>query len=168
MLVKEVEYYNNRNTLDYPKKKSREEDRKKYDELRKAKRNREKRKREASKLKRKIAFQVISVAFIAGIISLAIDTRVFKMQSELNNVNSKIEGVKAENEDLKVKLLQTGSLDEIETNAQNKLGMVATTKANIVNVDLSNNYFQKLDDEDKALKEEDSSVYNKIKAIFNK
>ena len=168
MLVKEVEYYNNRNTLDYPKKKSREEDRKKYDELRKAKRNREKRKREASKLKRKIAFQVISVAFIAGIISLAIDTRVFKMQSELNNENSKIEGVKAENEDLKVKLLQTGSLDEIETNAQNKLGMVATTKANIVNVDLSNNYFQKLDDEDKALKEEDSSVYNKIKAIFNK
>ena len=167
MLVKEVEYYNNKNTLDYPKRKSREEDRKKYDELRKAKRNREKRRREASKLKRKVAFEVISVAFIACIISLAIDTRVFNMQNQLNDINSQINSVKADNEDLKVKLLQIGSLDEIETNAQNKLGMVATTKDNIVSVDLSKNYFQKLDDEDKEAKE-DLSIYGKIKSIFNK
>ena len=114
MLVKEVEYYNNENTLNYPKKRAREEERKKYDELRRAKRNREKRKRAQSKLKRKIAFEVISVAFIAGIITLAIDSRVFNMQSQLTAINKQIETVKADNEDLTVKLLQTGSLDDIE------------------------------------------------------
>lgn len=168
MLVKEVEYYNNENTLNYPKKRAREEERKKYDELRRAKRNREKRKRAQSKLKRKIAFEVISVAFIAGIITLAIDSRVFNMQSQLTAINKQIETVKADNEDLTVKLLQTGSLDDIEINAQNRLGMVSTTKENIISVDLSKNYFQQLDDEDKAAKEENLSIYQKIKLALEK
>lgn len=168
MLVKEVEYYNNENTLNYPKKRAREEERKKYDELRRAKRNREKRKRAQSKLKRKIAFEVISVAFIAGIITLAIDSRVFNMQSQLTAINKQIETVKADNEDLTVKLLQTGSLDDIEINAQNRLGMVSTTKENIISVDLSKNYFQQLDDEDKAAKEENLSIYQKIKSALEK
>lgn len=168
MLVKEVEYYNNENTLNYPKKRAREEERKKYDELRRAKRNREKRKRAQSKLKRKIAFEVISVAFIAGIITLAIDSRVFNMQSQLTAINKQIETVKADNEDLTVKLLQTGSLDDIEINAQNRLGMVSTTKENIITVDLSKNYFQQLDDEDKAAKEENLSIYQKIKSALEK
>lgn len=168
MLVKEVEYYNNENTLNYPKKRAREEERKKYDELRRAKRNREKRKRAQSKLKRKIAFEVISVAFIAGIITLAIDSRVFNMQSQLTAINKQIETVKADNEDLTVKLLQTGSLDDIEINAQNRLGMVSTTKENIITVDLSKNYFQQLDDEDKAAKEENLSIYQKIKLALEK
>ena len=168
MLVKEVEYYNNENTLNYPKKRAREEERKKYDELRRAKRNREKRKRAQSKLKRKIAFEVISVAFIAGIITLAIDSRVFNMQSQLTAINKQIETVKADNEDLTVKLLQTGSLDDIEINAQNRLGMVSTTKENIITVDLSKNYFRQLDDEDKAAKEENLSIYQKIKLALEK
>lgn len=168
MLVKEVEYYNNENTLNYPKKRAREEERKKYDELRRAKRNREKRKRAQSKLKRKIAFEVISVAFIAGIITLAIDSRVFNMQSQLTAINKQIETVKADNEDLTVKLLQTGSLDDIEINAQNRLGMVSTTKENIISVDLSKNYFQQLDDEDNAAKEENLSIYQKIKLALEK
>lgn len=168
MLVKEVEYYNNENTLNYPKKRAREEERKKYDELRRAKRNREKRKRAQSKLKRKIAFEVISVAFIAGIITLAIDSRVFNMQSQLTAINKQIETVKADNEDLTVKLLQTGSLDDIEINTQNRLGMVSTTKENIITVDLSKNYFQQLDDEDKAAKEENLSIYQKIKLALEK
>ncbi|MDD5794867.1 hypothetical protein ACTNDG_05025 [Clostridium sp. HCP1S3_B4] len=168
MLVKEVEYYNNENTLNYPKKRAREEERKKYDELRRAKRNREKRKRAQSKLKRKIAFEVISVAFIAGIITLAIDSRVFNMQSQLTAINKQIETVKADNEDLTVKLLQTGSLDDIEINAQNRLGMVSTTKENIITVDLSKNYFQQLDDEDNAAKEENLSIYQKIKLALEK
>ncbi|NLK24310.1 MAG: hypothetical protein GX309_10145 [Clostridiales bacterium] len=168
MLVKEVEYYNNENTLNYPKKRAREEERKKYDELRRAKRNREKRKRAQSKLKRKIAFEVISVAFIAGIITLAIDSRVFNMQSQLTAINKQIETVKADNEDLTVKLLQTGSLDDIEINTQNRLGMVSTTKENIITVDLSKNYFRQLDDEDKAAKEENLSIYQKIKLALEK
>ena len=168
MLVKEVEYYNNENTLNYPKKRAREEERKKYDELRRAKRNREKIKRAQSKLKRKIAFEVISVAFIAGIITLAIDSRVFNMQSQLTAINKQIETVKADNEDLTVKLLQTGSLDDIEINAQNRLGMVSTTKENIITVDLSKNYFQQLDDEDNAAKEENLSIYQKIKLALEK
>ena len=133
-----------------------------------AKRNREKRKRAQSKLKRKIAFEVISVAFIAGIITLAIDSRVFNMQSQLTAINKQIETVKADNEDLTVKLLQTGSLDDIEINAQNRLGMVSTTKENIITVDLSKNYFQQLDDEDKAAKEENLSIYQKIKLALEK
>ena len=133
-----------------------------------AKRNREKRKRAQSKLKRKIAFEVISVAFIAGIITLAIDSRVFNMQSQLTAINKQIETVKADNEDLTVKLLQTGSLDDIEINAQNRLGMVSTTKENIITVDLSKNYFQQLDDEDNAAKEENLSIYQKIKLALEK
>ena len=121
-----------------------------------------------SKLKRKIAFEVISVAFIAGIITLAIDSRVFNMQSQLTAINKQIETVKADNEDLTVKLLQTGSLDDIEINAQNRLGMVSTTKENIITVDLSKNYFQQLDDEDKAAKEENLSIYQKIKLALEK
>lgn len=169
MLVKEVEYYKNSNAINSPGKRSRdnEADKRKYDELRKAKKNREKRKKELSKYKRKVIFQVIAVAFIACIASLALDAKVFRAQNDLTKVNKEIAAVNSQNEDLKVSLIHTGSLSDIETNAQNKLGMMQTTKSNIVAVDLSANYFQKLDDEEKAQSEIKPTFMDKIKGIIN-
>ena len=66
------------------------------------------------------------------------------MQSKVSDIKDEIKSVAADNEALKVELLKLSSLDNIKTNAETKLGMVAITKDYIIPMDMEGNYFQEL------------------------
>ena len=126
MIVKEYEYIRG-NTATQPRRSS-EPDRKRYEELQKAKRERKRRKLEEERRKRKGARQIAAAIAILGVITIARDTKVYSMQSDLAKLNSEIKSVDDENEALRVELLKVASLDNIKTNAEEKLGMVVATK----------------------------------------
>ena len=122
MIVKEYEYIRG-NTATQPRRSS-EPDRKRYEELQKAKRERKRRKLEEERRKRKGARQIAAAIAILGVITIARDTKVYSMQSDLAKLNSEIKSVDDENEALRVELLKVASLDNIKTNAKdNKSGL---------------------------------------------
>ena len=134
MIVKEYEYIRG-NTATQPRRSS-EPDRKRYEELQKAKRERKRRKLEEERRKRKGARQIAAAIAILGVITIARDTKVYSMQSDLAKLNSEIKSVDDENEALRVELLKVASLDNIKTNAEEKLGMVVATKDEMLQMDL--------------------------------
>ncbi|MFR3912009.1 MAG: cell division protein FtsL, partial [Clostridium paraputrificum] len=81
MIVKEYEYIRG-NTAAQPRRSS-EPDRKRYEELQKAKRERKRRKLEEERRKRKGARQIAAAIAILGFITIARDTKVYSMQSDL-------------------------------------------------------------------------------------
>ena len=145
MIVKEYEYIRG-NTATQPRRSS-EPDRKRYEELQKAKRERKRRKLEEERRKRKGARQIAAAIAILGVITIARDTKVYSMQSDLAKLNSEIKSVDDENEALRVELLKVASLDNIKTNAEEKLGMVVATKDEMLQMDLSGNYFEDLEND---------------------
>ena len=163
MIVKEIDYVKSSTALQ-PKRKSREEDRKKYDELRKARRNREKRKREQENKYKKAAIQAIILISVIGMFTLFRDSIVYNKQKELADINSQISEVKSQNEALRINLLKNEGIDNVKTNAEAKLGMTLATKDKFVEVDLTNNYFEELDAMEKANRNsEEKGIISKIK-----
>ncbi|MBS5926500.1 MAG: cell division protein FtsL [Clostridium sp.] len=161
MKVKEYEYIRG-NTAAQPRRSS-ETDRKRYEELQKAKRERKRRKREEERRKRRGARQIAAAIAILGFITIARDTKVYSMQNDLAKLNSEIKSVDDENEALRVELLKVASLDNIKTNAEEKLGMVVATKDEMLQMDLSGNYFEDLEnDETNAKDNNKSGLFAKI------
>ena len=72
---------------------------------------------------RKYMFLIVTTVFILGCVTIAGDTKVYKMQNEVSQLDSTIKTMKEENEALKVNLLKYSSLSNIEENASSKLGM---------------------------------------------
>ena len=160
MIVKEYEYIRG-NTAAQPRRSS-EPDRKRYEELQKAKRERKRRKLEEERRKRKGARQIAAAIAILGFITIARDTKVYSMQSDLAKLNSEIKSVDDENEALRVELLKVASLDNIKTNAEEKLGMVVATKDEMLQMDLSGNYFEDLEKDETNAKDNKSGLFSKI------
>ena len=150
MIVKEYEYIRG-NTATQPRRSS-EPDRKRYEELQKAKRERKRRKLEEERRKRKGARQIAAAIAILGVITIARDTKVYSMQSDLAKLN----------EALRVELLKVASLDNIKTNAEEKLGMVVATKDEMLQMDLSGNYFEDLENDETNAKDNKSGLFSKI------
>lgn len=142
MVVKEFEYVNG-NTVAKPER-SREIDKKKYEELQHSKRERNKRKREEEKRKRSGILQIASFIFIIGIFIIYRDSNVYNTQKELDKINNQIKIVKDDNEALRVELLKVASLENIKTKAETKLGMVPSTKENTIQIQLPNEYFENI------------------------
>ena len=160
MIVKEYEYIRG-NTATQPRRSS-EPDRKRYEELQKAKRERKRRKLEEERRKRKGARQIAAAIAILGVITIARDTKVYSMQSDLAKLNSEIKSVDDENEALRVELLKVASLDNIKTNAEEKLGMVVATKDEMLQMDLAGNYFEDLENDETNAKDNKSGLFSKI------
>lgn len=161
MIVKEFEYIRG-NTAVQPRRSS-EPDRKKYEELQKAKRERKRRKLQEERLRRKGIRQIALAIFVLGIITIARDTKVYSMQKSLADINKEIKLIDDENEALRVELLKVASLDNIKTNSESKLGMVVATKDEMIQIDLSENYFEDLEiDKANEKNNEKSGVFSKI------
>lgn len=84
------------------------------------------------------------------------------MQSEVKEINADIKMVNDENEALRVELLKVASLENIRTNAEEKLGMAVVTKENVVQIDLSENYFAELENESTKGNKEGKSLFSKL------
>lgn len=159
MLVKETEYYT-ANAVSAPKKKIDENNRKKYNDLKKSKINRNKRISNKMKARRIAALQITVLLFIVGFIIIARDNQVYSMQDNLTNIKSDIKNTNEKNESLKVDLLKAGSLSKVKAEAETNLGMHVTQKSNIVKVDFSQNYFAELDA--KNTDDENTGFFSKI------
>ena len=145
MIVKEYEYIRG-NTAAQPRRSS----------------ERKRRKLEEERRKRKGARQIAAAIAILGFITIARDTKVYSMQSDLAKLNSEIKSVDDENEALRVELLKVASLDNIKTNAEEKLGMVVATKDEMLQMDLSGNYFEDLENDETNAKDNKSGLFSKI------
>lgn len=147
MVVKEFDYVNG-NTAVKPQRKSTERDRKKYEELKRSKKNRNRRLQDERKNRRSAMLQIAVAILIVGTVIISRDAKVYSIQSQISDVKSEIKKVTAENEAINVDLLKFSSLANIKTNAEEKLGMVTATKASLVEVEMSGNYFQELNDKE--------------------
>ena len=146
MLVKEYDYIKG-NTAINPRRQDNEQERIKREKLERAKRNRNKRIREEEIKTRKGILQVALIIVMIGFTTIARDGKVYKMQREVIKINKEIKMINDENEALRVDLLKVASLDNIKTNAEERLDMVVATKENMVEIDFSENYFADLESE---------------------
>lgn len=163
MAVKKLEDYEiNGNVVRKPLRKTTEQEREKYKQLQRSKKNRQRRLIEERKRNRRAIMQITILIFFMGVLTIFRDSKVFAMQNDLANVNSDIKEEQLENEALKIDLLKGSSLDNIKTTAEKDLGMTIASKDNMVEIDLSENYFQKLDDRDKKAKKNEKGFFSKI------
>lgn len=147
MVVKEYDYIKGSTALN-PQRKAPERDERKLEKLRKEKQKKARRLLEEKKKRRKFIRQISLLIVVMGVITITRDTNVYEEQRKLSDIKKEISLMQAENEALKVDLLKFASLDNIKTTAEEQLGMQLPTKDNIVAIDLSQNYFQELDDRD--------------------
>lgn len=161
MVVKEYDYIKG-NTASNPRRSS-ESDRRKYEELQRSKKLRKKRQIEDERRKRRGVRQIAVAIFMLGTITIARDSKVYSMQKEVTALNSEIKKVDDETEALRVELLKVASLDNIQKNAEEKLGMVVATKDQMLQMDLSENYFEDLENDKTDEKTNgDKGLFSKI------
>lgn len=170
MVVKEFDYING-NTAARPRR-SDDTDRRKYEELQRAKRQRNKRIREDQKKKRKGIRQIAMVILVLGMISIAGEAKVYVMQNEISGTNHKDEDklslnqrikiLNDDNEALRVELLKVASLDNIKTKAEERLGMVIASKDDMKHLDLSENYFEDLENDRTDDKQNGKGLFSKL------
>ena len=164
MKMEEYEYINGsivsmpqeeREKRDEEAKRKREEERKRYNK--KLKENR--------KYNRKAASQIIAAALLLGIISITLSSRNYVMQKNLISINSDIESISESNEALQIELSKQSALLNIQSNAE-KLGMRAATKDDVVNLDLTENYFSKLEAAKDVKDESKNGFFSKIMDVL--
>lgn len=164
MEMEEFEYING-SIVATPK----EEKRRKLEEEKRRREEEERKKRkrlhESSKYNRKCAMQIILISLILGVVTVTLSTNNYSMQKKLYTINSQIDNVTELNEDLQIQLLKYSSLQDIENNGIG-LGMRIATKEDTVTLDLSNNYFQKLEDSVNKQEESKKGFFSKLMDVL--
>ncbi|MBD7910067.1 MULTISPECIES: cell division protein FtsL [Clostridium] len=161
MIVKEYDYVKGNNAIS-PHRKSNEKDKKKYEELKRSKRDRNKRKLEEQKGVRKAAVQIACVIFFVGMVTISRDVKVYNMQKEVGNIDSQIKNLNDENEALRVELLKVGTLDNIKTQAEQRLGMFVPTKDNRIQIEIPKGYLEDKDKKKTEDKTNQETLFSKL------
>ena len=160
MKIEEYEYINGnivsmpqeeKNRREEEEKRKREEEKKRYNK--KLKENRQ--------YNRKVTLQIIGIASLLGIISIALSSRNYVMQKKLIAINSEINSINESNEAMQIELSKQSSLQSIASNAE-ILGMRPATKEDMVSLDLSQNYFEKLEVAKDTQDENKNGFFSKI------
>ena len=164
MKMEEYEYING-NIVSMPK-----EERDKREEEARKKRKEEKKKynkrlRENKKYNRKATSQIIVIALLLGIVSIALSSKNYVMKKNLIAINSEIDSIEEENEAMEIQLSKQSALLSIASKAET-LGMRAATKEDMVSLDLSQNYFEKLEVAKNAKDESKSGFFSKIMDVL--
>ena len=87
------------------------------------------------------------------------------MQKNLIAINSEIDSIEEENEAMEIQLSKQSALLSIASKAET-LGMRAATKEDMVSLDLSQNYFEKLEVAKNAKDESKSGFFSKIMDVL--
>lgn len=109
--------------------------------------------------------KIISSALIVsilGVVSLSIDSYVYKIQKNLSNIEVEMDSEMSRSEAMQVDLLKVSSLDNINNIAMNGLNMTYPNKSSVITIDMSKNYFDHIKD-----KEETNTKTNLIAKIAN-
>lgn len=131
------------NTAVKPLKKTTIRKPKKHNEIiRKKKNDKRKLLKKQRQSDRKYMLSVVWIVLGLGCITIAGDGKVYKMQKTVTTLENEISSTKEENEALKVKILKYSSLNNIEENAGNTLGMHVPHGEDVVKIDFSDDYFK--------------------------
>ncbi|MDY4077364.1 MAG: hypothetical protein SOY42_01025 [Clostridium sp.] len=164
MKMEEYEYINGnivlipqeeRNKKEEEEKRKREEERKRYN----------KKLDENRKYNRKATSQIIGVALLLGIISITLSSRNYVIQKKLIVINSEISSINEINEAMQIELSKQSALQSIASNAED-LGMKVATKDDMVSLDLSQNYFEKLEKAKDIKDESENGFFSKIMDVL--
>lgn len=160
MIVRELDYVKG-NVAVKPERKSTRTDNNRKKELK----NNKKRKRELQKKNylRKSSIQIAAIIFLIGMATISRDAKVYTMQKELDKLDVEIKTMKDENEALRINLLKIGSLDNIKTQAEERLGMSIATKENTMEIEVPNNYFEEKKEE---TEEKKKTLFSKLLDAF--
>ena len=159
MKMEEYEYING-NIVSMPK-----EERDKREEEARKKRKEEKKKYNKRLRENKKYSQIIVIALLLGIVSIALSSKNYVMQKNLIAINSEIDSIEEENEAMEIQLSKQSALLSIASKAET-LGMRAATKEDMVSLDLSQNYFEKLEVAKNAKDESKSGFFSKIMDVL--
>lgn len=155
------------NTAVKPLKKTTIRKPKKNSQIRKRKKNHKKKLfREERQSDRKYMFTVILFVLGLGCITIAGDSKVYKLQKTVTALENQISNTKEENEALRVKILKYSSLDNIEENAGNSLGMYVPHSDDVVKIDFSDDYFKDVNVNNTAIQKEESGFIDFFAKFF--
>lgn len=155
------------NTAVKPLKKTTIRKPKKNSQIRRQKKNdKEKLFRKERQSDRKYMFTVILFVLGLGCITIAGDSKVYKLQKTVTALENQISNTKEENEALRVKILKYSSLDNIEENAGNSLGMYVPHSDDVVKIDFSDDYFKDVNVNNTAVQREESSFIDFFTKFF--
>ncbi|MGG7143694.1 cell division protein FtsL [Clostridium nigeriense] len=140
---KEYEYIRGNTALNPKRKYDEVKRRKEREELERQRREQQRRERNAKKSVVKNILQVASIALVLGVLTIARDGKVFKMQNDLTNVKSDIKTVTAEGEALRVNLLKYSSLGDVKS-AATEAGMKIPQMDDTITVNITKDFFTNL------------------------
>lgn len=160
MKLKDYDYIKGSTALN-PKRKEKEFDWDKYEQLKKSKKQRNIRINEKRVKARVGVAQVITLVFVLGFATILRDSQVYKIQNSIAKVDSEINVMVAENEALNVEILKASSLGTIKEKAENELGMTIPKKEDVLKIDLSENNFSVK--ENNLTKDMEKGLLEKIK-----
>lgn len=140
---------------------------KKNSQIRKQKKNDKKNMfRRERQSDRKYIFTVILFVLGLGCITIAGDGKVYKLQNNVTTLENQINSTKEENEALRVKILKYSSLDNIEENAGNSLGMYLPHSDDVVKIDFSDDYFKDVNVNNTTVQKKESSFRGFFEKVF--
>ena len=155
----EYSYGVNGNTAVKPLKKPSIRKPKKQNENRKNKNNKKRLFQKQKQSDRKYMFTVIMIILGLGCVTIAGDSKVYKMQQQVTKLENQISNTNEENEALRVKILKYSSLSNIEENASNTLEMHVPHSSDIVKIDFSDNYFKDVETNSTTSKKDENSLW---------
>lgn len=139
MVDREYDYIGGSTALN-PNRKAQEVGKRAESEKRKRKQREIERKATESKKTIKDILQISFVILVLGVITIARNGSVYRIQGDLLNVKTEIKTATAEGKALEVSLLKYSSLEDIKETA-NILGMKSPEKSDSVVVDLTKDFF---------------------------
>lgn len=140
MVNKEYEYIRGNTALNPKRKYDEVKRREERENLQRQKREQQRRARNAKKAVVKNILQVASFALVFGVLTIARDGKVYKMQNDLTNVKSEIKTATAEGEALRANLLKFASIGDIKSAATEE-GMKVPGKDDTITVDITKDFF---------------------------
>jgi cell division protein FtsL len=140
MVNKEYEYIRGNTALNPKRKYDEVKRREERENLERQKREQQRRAKNAKKAVVKNILQVASIALVLGVLTIARDGKVYKMQNDLTNVKSEIKTVTAEGEALRANLLKFASIGDIKS-AATEAGMKLPQKDDTITVDITKDFF---------------------------
>lgn len=133
------------------------------EEQKKAKIKRAKEKKlKQRKMKNKLrVMRNIGLTFVIGLLLVGRYCVIYNMQMELNSMESNINEINRDNENLRVELVKYSNLQYIEETAVNKLHMLPPDKGSAIYTNLDKDVLQYT--EKKSAEKEQQNIWNKLK-----
>lgn len=161
MIMTDKQKYIEGNTVFVPQKYTNDDD--EYKKLRKEKSDRVRRlKQNRVKGKAKM-LKFILILFVFGSIIIYRYSKIYNMENNLVAIKNNIKVVQGENDNLKIDIMKTNSIEKVQDIAINKLHMVKPDSKAVKYIDLSNKHIA----DNKNVKNKGGFLYNLKSMIIN-